>query len=234
VRPDALGVVTIAAMAFFAPAAVLAAVGPVVVKLQLRSLGETGSVVGRLSALGTAGAILGTFATGFVLVSALPTRPIIVAAGIALVVAGVAVSIAIGRSSGPVVTTLAIVAAVLALGWTATVPQRCERESAYFCINVRQDPGNDSGVELRMDSLRHAYVDLDDPTWLEFAYVRLIGDVVDAMASTGEPIDALHLVSGAAGSRSLATSRPCGRAPRRGSSSSTRPFWRPRARSWAS
>src|SRR5687767_15502018 len=60
-RPDAAGVVAITAIVFFAPAAVLSAASPTVVKLQLHSLGETGSVVGRLSAIGTAGAILGTF-----------------------------------------------------------------------------------------------------------------------------------------------------------------------------
>ena len=39
-----------------------------VAKLQLRDLHETGSVVGRLSAWATAGALAGTFATGFVIV----------------------------------------------------------------------------------------------------------------------------------------------------------------------
>jgi spermidine synthase len=47
-----------------------------------------------------------------------------------------------------------------------------------------------------MDTLRHAYVDLDDPTHLEFAYTRLLGDVVDALAPEGEPIRGLHLGGG--------------------------------------
>src|SRR5689334_11153987 len=53
---------------FFPSAAVLSAVTPTVIKLQLRSLEETGRVVGRLSAIGTAGAICGTFVTGFLLI----------------------------------------------------------------------------------------------------------------------------------------------------------------------
>ena len=58
------------------------------IKLQLADLAETGCTVGRLSALGTAGAIFGTFATGFVLVATLPTTPIVVGVAVALMVLG--------------------------------------------------------------------------------------------------------------------------------------------------
>jgi spermidine synthase len=195
-RPDAAGVVAVTAIVFFAPAAVLSAASPIVVKLQLRSLGETGSVVGRLSAIGTAGAILGTFVTGFVLVAALPTRPIVIGVGVVLIVAGVAISAMLGRSRGPWIALLAVVAGGLALAWTTTAPERCERESAYFCINVHVDAGYDQGRELRMDTLRHAYIDLADPTWLEFSYTRLFGDVIDGFEPPDEPIDALHIGGG--------------------------------------
>ena len=84
----------------------------------------------------------------------------------------------------------------LAIAWTATAPERCQRESAYFCINVEVDEGYEQGRDLRMDTLRHAYVDLADPTWLEFAYTRLFGDVIDGSAPAGEPVDALHVGGG--------------------------------------
>ena len=58
---------------------VLSAVTPVVVKLQLGDLGATGAVVGRLSAWATAGALAGTFSTGFILVPLLPVRVTVVA-----------------------------------------------------------------------------------------------------------------------------------------------------------
>jgi MFS family permease len=196
VRPDAAGVVTITALAFFAPAAVLAAASPIVVKLQLRTLTETGTVVGRLSALGTAGAILGTFVTGFVLVAALPTRPIVIGVGLLLIVAGAGIAATLGRTRGPWIAALAVVAGGLALAWTTVAPERCQRESAYFCINVERDPANPRGVQLRMDTLRHAYVDLADPTWLEFAYTRLFGDVIDGLGPPGDPVDALHIGGG--------------------------------------
>ena len=61
---------------------------PIVAKITLDDLAETGTVVGGLSATGTAGAIFGTFLTGFVLLAALPSRPIVLAVGVALVIAG--------------------------------------------------------------------------------------------------------------------------------------------------
>ena len=60
-----------------------------------------------------------------------------------------------------------------------------------------------------LDDLRHAYVDLDDPTYLEFRYTQLLGDVVDGAWPAGEPIDAVHLGGGGFTiPRYLAATRP--------------------------
>src|SRR3954468_20124764 len=55
------GALIVALLAVFPPAAALSAVTPAVAKASLRDLGETGAVVGRLSAFATAGALAGTF-----------------------------------------------------------------------------------------------------------------------------------------------------------------------------
>ena len=99
------------AAGFFAPAAVLSAVPPTVIKMQLADLAETGRTVGRLSALGTAGAIFGTFATGFVLVATLPTAPIVFGVAIGLILLGGVIVVAMRRSGsrpprGPAVTAV--------------------------------------------------------------------------------------------------------------------------------
>jgi hypothetical protein len=57
---------------------------------------------------------------------------------------------------------------------------RCDVESVYFCANVEVDRAHASGRTLVLDDLRHSYVDLQDPRRLEFAYVRWMGDVIDA------------------------------------------------------
>lgn len=195
-RADPAGIVLYAAVAVLPPAAVLSAVSPTIVKLQLRDLGETGSVVGRLSALGTAGAIVGTFLTGFVLVAAVPSRPIVLALGLGLIAAGVVVAITVGRQRGVLLPVAAAGALVVGTGMTLAAPEPCERESAYFCVRVESDPARPTGRSLILDTLRHAYVDLADPTWLEFGYTRSFGDVIDALAPAGDPIAALHLGGG--------------------------------------
>lgn len=184
-------IVLLTAVAFLAPVTVLSAVAPMIAKLRLDSLSQTGSVVGGLSAAGTVGAIAGTFFAGFVLVTAVPSRPAVIVIGAVLVVVGIVVSWRLGSaaSSGAMGAGLA----VAALGALA-LPPPCERETAYFCVNVQPDPQRPSGRSLLLDRVRHAYVDLEDPTHLELRYVRLIADVADA-TSQGS-IDALHLGGG--------------------------------------
>ena len=185
-----------AVTAFFLPAAVLSAASPTVVKLQLHDLGETGSVVGRYSAIGTGGAIVGSFATGFVLVSAIPTRPIVIGVGVVLIAAGIVAAATLGRSRPSGLTGLALVIAACAVLLAIVAPNPCQRESAYFCISVETVSADGSERLLRMDTLRHAYVDLDDPTVLEFGYTQLLGDVVAAIEPAPAPIAALHIGGG--------------------------------------
>jgi hypothetical protein len=47
-----------------------------------------------------------------------------------------------------------------------------------------------------LDTLRHSYVDLADPTHLEFEYVRAVAAVTDVIAPEGEPLSALHIGGG--------------------------------------
>jgi SAM-dependent methyltransferase len=189
-----VAILVLSFVGFFAPAAVLSAVTPTVIKIQLASLDETGAVVGRLSALSTVGAIFGTFVTGFVLIAALPSRPILIGVGVALVVAGLVLwrglpSPATGSPAQGV--ALGLVGLLL----TAVVPGPCQFESAYFCARVEVDPERPSGRILELDRLRHSYVDLDDPTHLEFGYTQMFGDVL-ATVRPGEPLDTLHIGGG--------------------------------------
>ncbi len=186
-------IVILSFFGFFAPAMVLTAVSPMVAKLRLQSLLETGEVVGGLSAAGTAGALFGTFFTGFVLVAAAPTRPIIVTVGVALVAWGLFHSVGRARASAPPAGMMGMAAVALALALFSADP--CEFESAYACGRVVEDDSNESLRFLILDTLRHGAVDLDDPTHLEFRYINIIGDAIDALPPG--PIDALHLGGGA-------------------------------------
>ena len=199
-------IVILAVVGFFAPAAVLSAVNPVVVKLRLEDLDETGTVVGRLSALGTAGAIFGTFFTGFVLLASFPTRPIVFGVGAALSLVGLGTWIRAARPRLPDVAAAAVVP-LAASGILSLVAGPCEIETTYFCARVTVDAQHPTGRILWLDTLRHSYVDLDDPTFLEFRYSRIVADAVDVY--TAGPVDAVFIGGGGFTlPRWLTTTRP--------------------------
>jgi spermidine synthase len=196
---DAGAVLLLAAVAVVVPAALLSAVPPMVVKLQLSSLAETGAVVGRLSGIGTLGGIAATFVTGFLLIAILPSSVILVLTGGVVVVAGIVVGLLLRRRTGGGAGRVPVgllVLAVAGAGLAAVAPTPCEEETAYHCARVLADPERKSGRVLVLDTLRHSYVDLDDPTHLEFEYVRAVAAVTDVIAPEGRPLSALHIGGG--------------------------------------
>lgn len=189
-------ILVLTAVGFLPSAIVLSAVPPAVVKLQLRDLSTTGTTVGRLSAYGTAGAIAGTFLTGFVLVAAAAVTTLIVAVGVTLVMGGLALWLWSPRppGSGAELASAGGLAALSLVG-VLTISEPCDVQTAYYCVSIERDPDRPSGRTLLLDDLRHSYVDLGDPTHLEFWYVRRIADTVDALAPRG-PIDVVYVGGG--------------------------------------
>ncbi|WP_030483683.1 fused MFS/spermidine synthase [Nocardioides aequoreus] len=195
----------VAGLTIVVPGALLSAVTPMVTKLMLSSLAETGTVVGRLSGLGTAGAIFGTVVTGFVLISRVPVTGIMVGLGLALLVAAVVTELGIRRRF-PLAASAVVLGASL-VGVLA--PSDCDAETTYHCASVVADPVREGGRTLVLDTLRHSYVDLDDPTHLEFSYVKALAGVTEASFPAGEPLAAYHLGGGGLTfPRYLATTRP--------------------------
>lgn len=188
--PGPASIVFASTVGFFAPAAILSAVTPVIVKIQLESLERTGRVVGTYSAIGTAGAILGTFATGFVLIAAFPTRPIVVALGAALTATGL--TLWATRASWALMSVaLGGVLAVSLLAFDGP----CQFETTYSCAIVRVDDDRPSGRTLILDRVRNSYVDLEDPTYLEFRYIKLIVDIIETESPPG-PLDMVSIGGG--------------------------------------
>jgi spermidine synthase len=79
-------ILLITAIIFFVPSCILGMISPVVVKLTLNNLEKTGNVVGKIYAFSTLGSILGTFATGFFLISWMGTRHILFTIGVILII----------------------------------------------------------------------------------------------------------------------------------------------------
>ncbi|MET8346140.1 fused MFS/spermidine synthase [Streptomyces microflavus] len=197
----------VAAGTLLVPGALLSAVTPFVTKLRLTSLAETGTVVGRLSGVGTFGAIVGTVLTGFVLVSRLPVSSILIGLGALLVLGALLTGWRARRWRRASAVALAtVVAGTLA---TAFAPGGCDAETRYHCARIVTDPDRATGRTLVLDGLRHSYVDVEDPTYLRFGYVRAIAAVVDTTFPAGEPLAAHHIGGGGLTfPRYLAAARP--------------------------
>ncbi|MBU2668561.1 fused MFS/spermidine synthase [Actinoplanes bogorensis] len=194
-------VLLLAALAVFLPAFLLSAITPLVVKLQLSDLDRTGSVVGRLSSMGTLGAITATLATGFIFVAAVPSSWIVISLAVLLALSGAVLAWWLRRNGGAAELpgrprTRAVLASIglVGAGLGVASPNPCDIETAYHCARVQADPSTPGGRELILNSARHSYVDLDDPRHLEFAYIQWIGAVADVLPAG--PVDALHLGGG--------------------------------------
>jgi hypothetical protein len=188
----AANVLLLALLALFVPAALLSAVTPLVIKLQLADLRETGRVVGRLSSIGTLGAITATLLTGFVLVAALPTSAIVLVLAGSLAVVGGALSLRYGQWLSRRGRAALVVLGLGAAGLAVLAPTPCDVETAYHCARVTVDPARPGGRVLWLNSARHSYVDLQDPEHLEYAYTQWIA----AAATLRPPGDVLHLGGG--------------------------------------
>lgn len=74
-------------------------------------------------------------------------------------------------------------------------------------VELLRDLDRPSGWLLSMAGVRQSYVDLDDPTYLDFEYVRLMADVIDVIEEG--PLDVVHVGAGACTlARYVAATRP--------------------------
>ncbi len=195
----AAAVVLLAMLAVIVPAAMLSAVSPLVVKLQLSNVIHTGKIVGRYSALGTLGAIVASFLTGFVLVAIFATSTLLTALGVILILFGVATHLWVGprRIGAGAVGGAAGGAAVLGLVFWTPLPQACHEETLYSCVSVQVDPARPSGRFLIVNNGMQSYVDLADPTHLRFEYTKVFGAVLQvARDGLDRPLRALHVGGG--------------------------------------
>ena len=185
----------ITAIALVPAAAALSAVSPAVAHLQLHDLHVSGTVVGRLSAWGTAGALVGTFGTGFLLIPAMPVGTAVLLIGGVLLIVGVV----LGLSTPLLTPARAAAVVILALGLgglTATSDSPCLKESDYHCLSLEVDPAYANGYELVLDDAHNSYVDLEDPTRLRYSYVRWIASAINGENPGKKPLDVVFVGGG--------------------------------------
>lgn len=194
--PVILEILVLVTVLFFVPCLVLGTISPVVAKLAVRDLSKTGRTVGKIYAAGTVGSIVGTFATGFVLIAWFGTTAIVW--GVALVLIGLGLIFLWAGRRWAFIAALLVVAAGLAgaqaSGWLAS---RCTLETNYFCIKVREETRAGRPVRvLVLDRLVHSYSSLDDPTFLVYDYEQLYAQLVRYRAEDSGDLRALFIGGG--------------------------------------
>src|SRR5580693_8434804 len=70
-------------------------------------------------------------------------------------------------------------------------------DTGHGCAELLRDADRRAGWVLLIDGIPQSHVDLDDPGYLEFEYVRRLGHLIDATAPEGQPLHVLHLGAGA-------------------------------------
>ena len=135
----ALGVTLVALVP---AAATLSAVSPAIAHLQRHDLRASGTIVGGLSAWATAGALVGTFGTGFVLVPIMPVSSAVLTIGAVLVLTGIALGATSRLLPAIGVTGVAVGAIVMGAGPARSTPRAKGRPSttAYTSKPTRRIP----------------------------------------------------------------------------------------------
>ena len=91
----------------------------------------------------------------------------------------------------------------------ARTGQAVQADVASGVAELVADADRPRAWTLRVDGIPQSHVDLDDPGYLEFEYMRRLGHLADLAAPAGEPLRVLHLGGGGLTlARYVAATRP--------------------------
>ena len=163
---------------FLLPSLVLGMVSPVVIKLTLTDLGQTGSVVGKVYAWSTAGSILGTFLTGFVLVATFGTRTIVFAVAVVLLLLAVLAGRLFRRPLVLILLAIITAGALFGLIRSNAFAVPCVEETQYYCITWYNEKDDPDVRVLILDHMVQSYNNMVDPLELGYGYERVYAEVI--------------------------------------------------------
>lgn len=172
----------LAAVLFLIPALLIGVVTPLLTTLTLRLDPRPGHVVGRMNALAAIGSILGTFATGYVLVQTFGSRALVLGCGLALLLLAFPYLRGVRPVAGITIGLAALASG--ALMWRAGgLESSCQTESAYFCIRVEDLSAEAPAGEARglvLDHLLHGINHMEMPELLIAPYVHGLDELAHA------------------------------------------------------
>jgi spermidine synthase len=209
------------AIIFLLPALALGMISPVTAKMALmRGLG-VGRTIGSVYAWGAVGSIVGTFLTGYWLIAWLGSTGVVLAVAMALSVVG----LVLGPARILLAVWLALLAGLMWLTRTqegswfglacamglqdgyvdASGPSRGRyepfvfaRDSHYQLVKIQAmaSEWRPRGRELLLDTDRHSFVDLDDPSYLHYQYQQIYGYLIERLFVPRIPISAFFVGGG--------------------------------------
>jgi len=198
---------------FILPSLLLGLFSPVAAKMALLQSTRVGFTIGTVSAWSTVGSILGTLGAGFWLVSALGTKGLLLFVGLSLAAAGLVFGP--WRVAHGVWIFLLMLAFILARGGfgqnqifkyqSVFLESRSDlfaADSQYQYIRVYETKSKAVGETdrtlnvLALDFLIHGYVDVKDPSHLEYDYEHVYCQVARRYAGDKGTVAALFLGGG--------------------------------------
>ncbi len=197
-----LRILIVTAVIFFLPSCLLGMISPVVVRLSLDRVDRSGNVVGKIYAFSTLGSILGTFATGFFLISWMGTRNILLLMALILILSSPFFGGAFLKRRVLLVLFPALFVFLWAMHDQAFTKPRDEnsyyfKETDYYTIELKKtEQDGRTLVKVILDNLIHSYVDLDDPLHLKYGYEKTYADLVAWKAKVNPQFRALIIGGG--------------------------------------
>ena len=183
---------------FFLPMFALGLVSPQVIRLAVPDVAHVGRVAGRVYAWSTCGAIVGTFAAGYVLLSALGMYHTILAVSLVLTLTSLLVvniwketqagikaddttAANTAAGAGALLYLFSIVLGGITGGFILTGRGQKDEyvaqvESNYYTIKVSRATGSrvpETALALNLDRLLHSVVDPYDPTYLYYEHEHI-------------------------------------------------------------
>ncbi len=199
---------------FLVPAMALGTISPAAAKLAIERSDSVGKTVGSVYAWGAVGSIGGTFLAGFWLIAALGSKGVVLSVSFALAL----MAAFLGPRRWLAALWTAAVAGLLILSQVPSVKdgtletlaetfdlpegQGClyAADSHYQFVKVAETMsrfGNNRKLhELKLDYLIHGYVDLKDPSHLEYDYECVYRDVVRRFVGEKKSVSAFFIGGG--------------------------------------
>ena len=169
----------LASLALFAPSSILLGmVSPFVARLAVKEVSKSGSVVGKLSALNSAGSIMGTFMGGFVLISLFPSAVIIMACASVLALLSVLIYTGAWRKILALLTALSVswLSHWALVNGLPLAPIGEQIETCYNHITVAESIDRRNGRRVRVmvtdPSSTQSLMYLDSPAELVSEYTK--------------------------------------------------------------